>query len=47
MSAYISFKDIKKTYEMGEVQINAVDGVSFDIDKGEFVINWMNYHFRV
>lgn len=38
MSAYISFKDIKKTYEMGEVQINAVDGVSFDIDKGEFVI---------
>ncbi len=38
MSAYISFKDIKKTYEMGEVKINAVDGVSFDINKGEFVI---------
>lgn len=38
MSAYIRFKDIKKTYEMGEVKIKAVDGVSFDIDKGEFVI---------
>nr|WP_307992059.1 ABC transporter ATP-binding protein [uncultured Niameybacter sp.] len=38
MSAYICFKDIKKTYEMGEVTIKAVDGVSFDIDKGEFVI---------
>ena len=38
MSAYISFKDIKKTYEMGEVTIKAVDGVSFEIDKGEFVI---------
>lgn len=38
MSAYISFKDIKKTYKMGEVIIKAVDGVNFDIDKGEFVI---------
>ena len=38
MSSYISFKDIKKTYEMGEVTIKAVDGVSFDIHKGEFVI---------
>lgn len=38
MSAYICFKDIKKTYEMGEVTIKAVDGVSFEIDKGEFVI---------
>ena len=38
MSAYISFKDIKKTYKMGEVIIKAVDGVNFEIDKGEFVI---------
>lgn len=38
VSAYISFKDIKKTYEMGEVVIKAVDGVDFDINKGEFVI---------
>lgn len=38
MSAYICFKDIKKAYEMGEVTIKAVDGVSFDIHKGEFVI---------
>lgn len=38
MSGYISFKDIKKTYVMGEVEIKAVDGVNFDINKGEFVI---------
>lgn len=38
MSGYISFKDIKKTYKMGEVEIKAVDGVNFDIAKGEFVI---------
>ena len=38
MSAYICFKDIKKNYEMGEVTIKAVDGVNFDIKKGEFVI---------
>lgn len=38
MSAYISFQDIRKTYDMGEVKIKAVDGVSFDINKGEFVI---------
>lgn len=38
MSAYICFKEVKKAYEMGEVTIKAVDGVSFDINKGEFVI---------
>ncbi|MBC8062216.1 MAG: ABC transporter ATP-binding protein [Clostridiaceae bacterium] len=30
--------DVKKTYQMGEVEIRAVDGVSFSIDKGEFVV---------
>lgn len=38
MKQYISFRDIKKIYEMGEVKIKAVDGVTFDITKGEFVI---------
>ena len=27
-----------KTYQMGEVQIRAVDGIDFSIDKGEFVV---------
>lgn len=36
--SFISFEDVRKTYRMGEVEINALDGVSFDIDQGEFVI---------
>ncbi len=38
MYKYIEFKDVKKSYRMGEVEIKAVDGVSFSIDKGEFVV---------
>lgn len=36
--AYIEFKDVKKVYRMGEVDISALSGVNFEIDKGEFVI---------
>ena len=36
--SFISFKDVSKIYQMGEVQIKALDGVSFDIEKGEFVV---------
>ncbi len=36
--SYINFKDVKKIYHVGEVDINALDGVDFDINKGEFVI---------
>ena len=36
--SYISFNDVSKIYQMGEVQIKALDGVSFDIEKGEFVV---------
>ena len=36
--AYISFKDVHKIYRMGENEIHANNGVSFDIDEGEFVI---------
>lgn len=36
--SYISFKDVSKVYQMGEVEINALDNVSFDIEKGEFVV---------
>lgn len=38
MSAYIEFNDVKKIYKMGEVEIPALDGVSFSIDQGEFVV---------
>ncbi|WP_411167667.1 ABC transporter ATP-binding protein [Clostridium sp. MB05] len=38
MSSFIEFKDVKKTYKMGEVNIDALRGVSFQIEKGEFVI---------
>ena len=38
MSAFIEFKDVKKIYRMGEVDIKALDGVDFAIDKGEFVV---------
>ena len=36
--SYISFQDVRKEYKMGEVIIKAVDGVNFEIEKGEFVI---------
>ncbi len=36
--SYIHFKNVKKTYHVGEVDINALDGVDFTINKGEFVI---------
>ena len=38
MSSYIEFIDVKKIYQMGEVEIPALDGVNFQIDKGEFVV---------
>lgn len=38
MASFISFQDVQKTYTMGEVSIHALDGVSFEIEKGEFVI---------
>lgn len=38
MNSFIEFKDVKKTYKMGEVNIDALRGVSFKIEKGEFVI---------
>lgn len=36
--SFIEFKDVKKIYKMGEVEIPALAGVDFEIDKGEFVI---------
>jgi putative ABC transport system ATP-binding protein len=35
---FIKLENVKKTYVMGEVEIHAVNDVSFSIGKGEFVI---------
>lgn len=36
--SFIEFRDVKKTYHVGEVDINALDGASFKIEKGEFIV---------
>jgi len=38
MSSFVELKDVKKTYRMGEVTIHAVDGIDFQLEKGEFVV---------
>ena len=38
MRDYIEFIDVKKIYKMGEVSIEALSGVDFTVNKGEFVI---------
>lgn len=36
--SFIELRDVVKTYKMGEVEIKAVDNISFPIEKGEFVV---------
>ena len=36
--SFVSLKNVYKRYQMGEVTITASAGVSFDIEKGEFVV---------
>ena len=36
--AFVSFQDVSKIYRSGEVEIRAVDNISFEIMKGEFVV---------
>ena len=36
--AFIDLQDVRKSYRMGEVDIHAADGVTFSIEKGEFVV---------
>lgn len=38
MAGFVEFQDVYKKYDMGEVTITAVDGVSFHIEEGEFVV---------
>ncbi len=36
--SYIEFKDVVKEYQMGELEITALDRASFSIEKGELVV---------
>ena len=36
--AFVQLKNVTKVYRMGEVEIHAVDGIDFEIHKGEFVV---------
>lgn len=38
MSSFVEFKDVSKTYHMGEVDIEALKNVNFTIEKGEFCV---------
>ncbi len=38
MGDFIKLDGVIKHYQMGEVEVNACDGVSFNIQKGEFVV---------
>ncbi len=38
MSSYVEFKNVKKVYKMGEVTIEALKNVSFEIEKGEICV---------
>ena len=38
MSSFVEFQNVKKIYKMGEVSIEALRGVSFQIEKGEICI---------
>ncbi|RDB67485.1 ABC transporter ATP-binding protein [Eggerthella sinensis] len=36
--AFVEFRDVRKVYRMGEVEVAAVDGMTFDIEQGELVV---------
>ena len=36
--SYIEFRNVTKVYHVGEVDIRALDGVDFDIEKGQFIV---------
>ena len=38
MAAFVTLRDVRKEYRRGEVLIKASDGISFELEKGEFVV---------
>ncbi|OUP01774.1 macrolide ABC transporter ATP-binding protein [Drancourtella sp. An210] len=38
MESFVTLKDVRKIYKMGEVEIRAADGIDFEIEKGEFAV---------
>ena len=36
--AFVEFRDVRKVYRMGEVEVAAVEGMTFDIERGELVV---------
>ena len=38
MAAFVTFEDVSKVYHSGEIEIRAVDHISFTIEKGEFCV---------
>ena len=36
--AFVEFRDVRKVYRMGEVEVAAVDGMTFDIERGKLVV---------
>ena len=38
MSTVLSAKDLRKTYQQGDIQVHALQGIGLDIDQGDFVV---------
>ena len=36
--AFVEFRDVSKVYQMGEVEVAAVSGMTFDIEQGELAV---------
>jgi len=36
--AFVEFCDVRKVYKMGEISVAAADGMTFEIEEGEFVV---------
>ncbi len=36
--AFVEFRDVRKIYQMGSVEVHAVDGMNFEIEEGELCV---------